>query len=140
MLKPSIHQSRPSGGLSPPGPQHPGYPGCSAELPDSQSIGNEGFQTFLGPMTTVEVLLVSEKEKVMSWQSYSSISLERRHLIPRSLLHLGPLVKRVVFTHGYSTWPALSSLASNVRTFASFDEFSRTVELFPTLIGFLNSP
>jgi hypothetical protein len=139
MAKLSIHQSRPSGGLSPPGPQHLGY-GSSAELPPLQSARNGGSQTLPGVITTVQVLLVSEKEKVMSWQSYSSLSLDQDYPVPRSLLHLGPLVRKVVFTHGCSTWPALSTLASNVRTFASLDEISRTVEPFSALTRFSDSP
>lgn len=140
MPKSSIHQSRPSGGLSPPGPQSLGYHGCSDELPYSQPIGNGSSQNFLGVMTKVQVLLISEKEKVMSWQSDSSISLDRGYPVPRSLLHLGPLVKKVAFTSGCSAWPALSTLASNVRTFASFDEISRTVEPFSALTRFSDSP
>ena len=71
----------------------------------------------------------------MSWQQLSPISLEQDYLVPRSLLHLGPLIKQVLFGPGYLTWPTPSSLASNVRTFASFGKITRTVEPFSTLIG-----
>jgi hypothetical protein len=121
MAKPSIFQSRPSGGLSPPGPQYLGYR-SSDELPHPQPSINGGFLYLSGGTPTIEVLLASEKEKVMSWQSPSSISLDRRHLIPRSLLHLGPLVKQVLSTPGYSGWPTPSSLASDIRILDSCDE------------------
>ena len=69
----------------------------------------------------------------MSWQSLQLISLERGYLIPRSLLHLGPLVKQVLLRPGTSAWPTASSLAKHVRIFASFDDFTQTVGPFPAL-------
>ena len=121
------------------GTQPLGY-GGPYDPPLHQFAGNEGFLHLLECRPSVEVLLVSEKEKLMSWQQLSPISLELDYLVPRSLLHLGPLVKQVLFGPGYLTWPTPSSLASNVRTFASFGEITRTVEPFSALIGFSDSP
>jgi hypothetical protein len=68
----------------------------------------------------------------MSWQDLKAISPERGYLIPRSLLHLGPLIKQVLSTPGTSAWLTASSLAKYVRISASFDDIVRTVE--PTLV------
>ena len=122
--QPSKCPSRPSGGTSqPPGPQHPGS-GCSIELPHPQSVGNGGFLYLPGGTPTARVLLASQQEKVMSWQSPSSLSLDRGYLVPSSLLHLGPLVKRVLSTPGYSAWPAPSLLVSEVHILDSFDKIT----------------
>ena len=119
--------------------QHPGH-GGSYEPPHSKSHGTRGFLHLPGCKAVVQVLLVSDGEKVMSWQNMELISLERGYLIPRSLLHLGPLVKQILFTPGTLPEPLPSDMVSEIRIIDSLDEIARTVAPFPSILGYSESP